>query len=218
MTLMPMRRAVVLVGVLGLMGLFGPQGRMSAQRGPCDDFSGRGRIPYCGSKPGIYAIVDAVAFEPNAGPPDRVRITGTFVIPTPVSSGLHEPPQRGMLFFSLTPERETAARKDWSALATAAGTNRVVGFAEYWVSRPLGPGDRAYEAGARGGTMNTSLVVNLHAAGAFAEPEPYPLPHELGVITNFDRPDDQNPRFGKPSAAIIAELQDAVRRSSTTTR
>ena len=206
---------LVLVG-LGLVGLFGWQTGVSAQRGPCDDFSGRGRIPYCGSKPGIYAIVDVVAFEPNVGPPERVRITGTFVIPLPVSSGLHQSPQRGMLYFSLTPEREASVRKDWAALAAAAGTDRVVGFAEYWVSRPLAPGDRAYEAGGRGGTMNTSLVVNLHAPGAFAEPEPYPLPHELGVITDFERPGDQNPRFGRPSAEIIAELQEAARRSSTT--
>ena len=164
------------------------------------------------AKPGIYAIIDAVSFEPGQGLPARIRLTGTFAIPAPVSSGLHMPPQRGLLYFSLTPEREAAIRKDWSDLAAAAGSGRVVGFAEYWVSRPMEPGDRPYEAGTRGGTMNTSLVVHVHKSGDQAAPEPYPLSHEFGVIMSFDRPSDLNPRFGRPSAAIIAELQEAARR------
>ena len=198
--------------VVGLIAWLGASGVLFAQRAPCASFEGPGRIMYCGGKPGIYAIVDSVTFEPREGLPERIRITGTFVVPTPVSSGLHSPPQRGVLFFSLTPEREAAIRKDWSALAGAAGTGRVVGFAEYWVSRPMAPGDRPYDAGARGGTMNTSLEVQVRQAGYQGGPEPYPLPHELGVITSFDREGDVTPRFGRPSAAIIAELQDAARR------
>ena len=60
--------------------------------------------------------------------------------------------------------------------------------------------------------MNTSLEVQIHNVGEQAEPDPYPLPHELGVLTSFDRPGDLTPRFGRPSAAIIAELRDAVRK------
>jgi len=205
-------RACGAATAIGLMSLFGSQSIVDAQRDPCTDFSGRGRIPYCGGKPGIYAIIDAVSFEPGQGLRERIRLTGTFAVPVPVSSGLHMPAQRGYLYFSLTPEREAATRKDWSDLAAAAGSGRVVGFAEYWVSRPMEPGDRPYEAGARGGTMNTCLVAHVHKIGDQAGPDPYPLPHELGVITNFDRPNDLTPRFGKPSAAIIAELQEAARR------
>src|SRR5436190_1550023 len=141
---------------------------VGAQREPCANFDGPGRIPYCGGKPGIYAVVDSVTLEPGTGAPERIRITGTFVVPQPVSSGLHQAPQRGYLYFSLPSERQEAIRKDWSDLAKVAGTGRVVGFAEYWVSRPFAPGDRAFEAGARGGTMNTSLEVEVHRIGAFS--------------------------------------------------
>ena len=208
------RRAFRWAAVAGLIGFLGSAGIVFGQRAPCESFDGPGRIPYCGGKPGIYAIVDTVTFEPSEGVPERIRITGTFTIPLPVSSGLHMVPQRGSLYFSLTPEREVAIRKDWSDLAAAAGTGRVVGFAEYWVSRPMRVGDLPAEAGnpRPGGTMNSSLVVSVHKAGDQAGPEPYPLPHELGVITSFDRPADLTPRFGPRSVIIIAELQDAARR------
>lgn len=182
-----------------------------SQRAPCANFDGTGRIPYCGDKPAIYAIIDAVTFEPSEEAAERIRIMGTFTVPVPVSSGLHARPQHGFLYFSLSGESEERVRQDWSDLARLAGTSRVVGFGEYWVSRPMAPGDRPYEAGARGGTMNSSLVVRVHPPGEAAEPEPYPLPHELGVFTRFDRPVDLSPRFGRPSAVIIEELQAAHR-------
>src|SRR6186713_309243 len=123
--------------VCGAIAFVATPGMVLGQRAPCANFDGPGRIPYCGGKPGIYAIVDTVMLEPSGGAPERIRITGTFVVPQPVSSGLHQSPQRGYLYFSLPPERQEAIRKDWSDLAKAAGTGRVVGFAEYWVSRPL---------------------------------------------------------------------------------
>ena len=172
-------RSIALVGLLGCLAVPG----LVAQRAPCSNFDGPGRIPYCGGKPAVYAIIDTVAFEPSEGVAERIRITGTFSVPVPISSGLHMEPQRGYVYFSLPHEREEVVRKEWSDLAAAAGTSRVVGFGEYWVSRPPAPGDRAYEAGAREGTMNTSLVVHVHKTGDRADADPYPLPHELGVLT-----------------------------------
>ena len=175
-----------------------------SQRAPCANFDGPGRIPYCGGKPGVYAIIDAVTFEPSASAPERIRISGTFIVPRPVSSGLHTAPQRGYLYFSLVFGSESAARRDWSDLAAAAGSGQVVGFSEYWVSRP--------DPNRRLSTMNTSLVVHVHNEEDKSEPEPYPLPHEKGVIKAFDSPADLVPRFGKPSAVLISELREAVRR------
>jgi hypothetical protein len=204
------RRKSSWAAMVGLIGLLEPLSIVDGQRAPCASFDGPGRILYCGGKPAIYAIVEAVTFEPSEGMPERIRITGTFVLP--VSNGGHLPPQRGSLYFSLVPERAVAIRKDWSDLAALAGTGRVVGFLEYWASRPMGPGDHAYEAGARRGTMNTGVVVSIHKPADEANPEPYPQHHELDVLTSFDRPADLAPRFGRPSAAIIAELQEAARR------
>jgi hypothetical protein len=175
-----------------------------SQRAPCANFNGPGRIPHCGGKPGVYAIIDAVTFEPSAGAAERIRILGTFIVPQPVSSGLHIAPQRGYLYFSLVPATESAAKSDWGDLAAAAGTSQVVGFSEYWVSRP--------DPNRPLGTTNTSLVVHVWKEGEKSEAEPYPLPHEKGVIKVFDSPDDLNPRFGKPSAVLIIELREAARR------
>jgi hypothetical protein len=177
---------------------------LGAQRAPCANFNGAGRIPYCGGKPAVYAIIDVVAFEPSRDAAKSIRISGTFIVPVPVSSGLHMAPQRGFLYLSLVPEREPAIRTDWADLAAAAGTGEVVGFGEYWVSQP--------DPNHPSGTVNTSLVVNVHKNGDEAEPEPYPLPHERGVIKTFDRPADLNPRFGQPSAMLVTQLKEAARR------
>jgi hypothetical protein len=198
--------------VIAVFLQLGSASTVHGQREPCANFVGAGRIPYCGGKPGIYAVVDAVGFEPSDGRPERIRISGTFVIAGRVYGGTHLAPQRGQLYFSMVPEREVAVRKDWSDLAAAAGTGRVVGFTEYWVSRPMGPGDLPYDRGVRGGTMNSEVVVSIHKAGDLANPEPYPLPHELGVLQSFDRPEDSRPRFGPASAEIIAALREAARR------
>ena len=91
---------------------------------------------------GIYAVVDEVTFEPQGSAPNLIRISGVFVVPVPISSGLYRPPQRGYLYFRLRPGMEQAIRKDWSQLKAVAGTGQVVGFAQYWVWVPPNPNDR----------------------------------------------------------------------------
>lgn len=213
MTAQLLVQRVRVAAVCGAVAIVGTGAIAGGQRLPCANFDGPGRIPYCGGKPGVYAIVETVTLEPGAAAPERIRITGTFVVPVPISSGLHQPPQRGYLYFSLPSERQEAIRKDWADLAKAAGTGRVVGFAEYWVSRPFAPGDPVYEAGNRRGTMNTPVEVRVHKVGGFFAPEPYPLPHESGVLTSFGLA-DETPRFGRPSSAIVAELLEAAKKSS----
>jgi hypothetical protein len=50
---------------------------------------------------GIYGIVDKVVFEPDGSTPERIQIWGLFVVPVPISSGLHKVPQQGVLYFSV---------------------------------------------------------------------------------------------------------------------
>jgi hypothetical protein len=180
------------VAFIVMLPLAAPANAMQAQSSSSDPFLAR-----YSSKPAIYAIVDSVTFEPSREAPERIRIAGTFMVPRPVSAGLHLPPQQGFLYFSMDHGREPAITREWSALAAAAGTNTVVGFGEYW--------------DARSGT-NTALTVVVHSADAdVATPEPYPVSHYAGVLNAFDRPQDAHPRFGKPSAELIAELRDAHR-------
>ncbi len=155
---------------------------------PASAFAKNGNI-------GIYAVVDQVTFEPDGASPDRVRISGIFVVPVPLSSGAHRAPQRGYLYFRIPPEMELATRKDWNELKSVAGTGQVVGFAQYWVPNPADPYRNPHH----------SLEVTVHADNDPASPDAYPLPNVKGVVKHGDKDD---PNFDK----ITAQLQNALRR------
>jgi hypothetical protein len=135
---------------------------------------------------GIYGVIDKVAFEPNATSPDRIRVSGLFVVPLRMSSGEYSPPQRGFLYFKIVPGHEQAARKDWAALTSVAGTGEAVGFTFYWVPNPLDPN----------GNPHRSLEVTVHNDGDAASPDDYPLAFDevhRPAISGLVKPD--NPAF-----------------------
>jgi len=155
---------------------------------------------------GIYAIIDEVTLEPSDYEPEKALISGVFVVPEPISSGLHRPPLRGYLYFSLNHDAPNSTRADWEALREAAGTGRVVGFGQYWMScantRLAHPGLPELPPHA-----NCSLEVRVHSDPSLATPEPYPAPSVEGVITEFN--DDTCARFGEPSVRIAFALRAA---------
>ena len=70
---------------------------------------------------GIYALVDKVAFEPNADKPERIRIAGVFSVAeeTPDNSTVYSAPQRGYLYFGLPglpSGNQDLARREWADL------------------------------------------------------------------------------------------------------
>jgi hypothetical protein len=138
-----------------------------------------------GGSIGIYAIVDKVVLEPDEANPERIRIWGTFIVPVPRSSGAHQRPQRGYLYYSLPAGRDVV-KKEWLKLESVAGTGQVVGFAAYWMLSPRTPG--AY----------TSLEVRVRQDGDAAGPDVYPA--TIGVL---ERDDGKNPEFER----FIAELK-----------
>jgi hypothetical protein len=83
---------------------------------------------------GVYALVDKVAFEPNADKPERIRISGVFSVAeeTPNNSTVYSPPQRGYLYFGLPRGNEDLARREWADLKSVAGTRQVVGLGSSW--------------------------------------------------------------------------------------
>jgi len=150
---------------------------------------------------GIYAVVDHVMFEPDSSsPPNFLRISGIFVVPVPLSSGSYKSPQRGYLYFRITPGTEQATRKDWSELKAVAGSGKVVAFGQYWVPNPEDPQ----------GNPHHSLEITVHAEPNNAEPDVYPIPLSEGVIKGDDilRNVSRDPDASK----IIAQLQEASRR------
>jgi hypothetical protein len=153
----------------------------------------------------IYAIIDDVEFEPSSFEPERVWISGAFVTPMPISSGLHAAPARGSLYFSLHAANPSPTRNDWEALEAHAGSGRVVGFGEYWM-----PCSRSRSAGGgfpMSADSNCSFEVTIHADRTLAAPDPYPTPSSEGIVTAFDHDDDICPRFGLPSVRIISALR-----------
>ena len=144
---------------------------------------------------GIYAVIDAVTFEPDGPSPNFIRISGVFVVPVPMSSGQYGSPQKGYLYFRIPSGMEQATRKDWNELKTVAGTGRAVGFAQYWVPNP---NDQQ-------GHPHHSLEVRVHGDREAASPEVYPLPHPNGIVIAGGNEDFQ-------FDSIVAQLQKALRR------
>jgi hypothetical protein len=151
----------------------------------------------------VYAIIDEVELEPSRLEPDRIWISGAFVVPTPVSSGLHEPAVRGHLYLILDPADAASTRRDWEALAASAGTGRAVGFGEYWMPCSRSRARVAFPADAN----CSSEITVVETDRTRATPELYPKPSSEGVVTAFESSDDVCPRFGRPSGEIIAALR-----------
>ena len=164
---------------------------------------------FASTRVAVYAIIDDIELEPSALEPERIWVSGTFVVPQPISSGLHVAPARGHLYLSLDPSQAAAMRADWEALRANAGTGRVVGFGEYWMrcsqvrSVPLPP----LRPNQMDANCSTEVTV-IDTDRTRATPEPYPKPSAEGVVTVFDTSDDICPRFGEPSVQIVAKLRE----------
>jgi len=143
---------------------------------------------------GIYGIVDKVVLEPDENTPERVQIWGQFVVPIPISSGLYRAPQRGVLYFSVAPDKKEVVRKEWAELKRSAGSGQILGFTAYWVANPSDPQ----------GNPHTSLVVHVHEKGLLGLPDPYPL--GIGVLTI----DEHKP--AEYERQIITQLKESAGR------
>jgi hypothetical protein len=91
-----------------------------------------GRLPKPSSRAN-YAVVDRVVLEPNAAQPDRIQIWGVFAIGGPDDYS-YAAPQRGYLYFVLSPGRQEIAteRDQWNDWGAVAGTRQVVGFFTFY--------------------------------------------------------------------------------------
>jgi len=83
---------------------------------------------------GVYALVEKVEFQPSSDKPERIQISGVFIVAqeTPDNSTVYSAPQRGYLYFTLPKTNQELARREWADLKTVAGTGQVVGFGSSW--------------------------------------------------------------------------------------
>ncbi len=138
---------------------------------------------------GIYAIIDEVTFAPDGSSPNLIRMSGVFVVPVPMSSGMYKDPQSGYLYFRIPSGMEETTRREWNQLKTTVGTGQVVGFAQYWVPNPADPN----------GNPHRSLEVIVHRNNDEAPPDIYPLANPKGIVKRGDKYD---PDFDKIAARL----------------
>jgi len=90
---------------------------------------------------GVYALVDKVTFEPSADHPERIRMSGVFVIssvpdgcgsPSNPCSTSYSSPQKGYLYFSLPKQNADQALREWQDVKSLAGKGDVFGFGSGW--------------------------------------------------------------------------------------
>lgn len=103
----------------------------------------------------VYALVDKVSMEPNADHPERIRISGVFVLssvpegcgsPSNPCSTSYSGAQKGTLYFSLPAQNADQALREWADVQSVAGTRQVVGFGSGWFrndARVIKDGEKA---------------------------------------------------------------------------
>jgi hypothetical protein len=134
------------------------------------------QVTHASGPVGVYALIDKVALEPNVDHPDRVRISGVFILSS-VPDGCGPPsnpcatsysnPQRGYLYCSLPAQDSGQALHEWSDLKSVVGTQQVVGFGSGWFRNDL----------------------KVHKAGEKPEsPQPWPLNNNGVVKVNPEQP------------------------------
>jgi hypothetical protein len=82
----------------------------------------------------VYALVDKAAFEPNADQPERVRLSGVFIV-AEERTDVYSAPQRGYLYFALPKSNAEIARREWADLKSIAGSRQVVGLGSSWFAK-----------------------------------------------------------------------------------
>ena len=82
----------------------------------------------------VYALVDKVALEPNADKPERIRISGVFIV-AEERSDVYSTAQRGYLYFALPKQNDEIVRREWADLKSVAGTRQVVGLGSSWFAK-----------------------------------------------------------------------------------
>jgi len=93
------------------------------------------RLAQASDRVAVYARVDRVVLQPNAGAPDTIQVFGTFSIAERNNANDYRPAARGYLYYRL-PAKRDAARREWADLAAMAGTGQIVAFGSRWDGTP----------------------------------------------------------------------------------
>jgi hypothetical protein len=81
----------------------------------------------------VYALVDKVVLEPTPEKPERIRISGVFIVANE-RTDVYSQPQRGYLYCALPQQNTDLGRREWADLQSIAGTRQVVGIGSSWAA------------------------------------------------------------------------------------
>ena len=84
---------------------------------------------------GVYGIVEKVVFEPNDNAPQRIQVWGAFAVAQKTNPNDYQPAQRGYLYYTLTPGKESICLTEWKDLKAVAGTGQPVAFGVRWTAK-----------------------------------------------------------------------------------
>jgi len=81
---------------------------------------------------GVYAVADKVVLEPSDTAPERIQIWGAFALADAKDGSTYGPAQRGYMYYTCPPGKESICRKEWADLKSVAGKGTGVGFGKRW--------------------------------------------------------------------------------------
>jgi len=85
-------------------------------------------VPAFSDRVGIYALIEKAVLEPNDSAPERIQLWGAFATASAADRNTYESPQHGYFYYSLTPGKVEACRREWADFKTIAGAGQVIGF------------------------------------------------------------------------------------------
>ena len=85
-------------------------------------------VVYASDPMAVYARVDKVVLEPNAGAPQTAQVWGVFSMAKPDDRNDFLAPARGYLYFKLPAGSTATALQEWADLKAVAGTGQLVAF------------------------------------------------------------------------------------------
>ena len=84
-------------------------------------------VIHASDRTALYARVDRVVLEPNAGAPGAIQVWGVFAMAKLNDRDDYLPAARGYLYLKIA-GNEATARKEWADLRAVAGTGQIVSF------------------------------------------------------------------------------------------
>jgi hypothetical protein len=83
---------------------------------------------YASDFTGVYAVVDKVVLEPSDTAPQRVQIWGAFALSDGQRGSNYKPAEKGYMYFTCEPGRESICRNEWTDIKSVAGKDSGIGW------------------------------------------------------------------------------------------